>query len=422
MTRSEGAFMRSFRISPVIIICLLFMGGLAFAAINPELQVYNYTLSENPATPGHTVTLTLHIREIEFGNCADTISVQVMTAYPLSVSGMDTKYLDSLCLGDPDSMGTVSFDFPVDSFAQSGTYPIEVVTNYQQHFDKFSATNTVNVHVSGTPSFVASVVSSNPVDIYPGDTASFTVSLQNIGTGKADSVTAAMAAQDGIEVKWAGSQQELGQIEGKGSTLATFDIEAQKDAKSGPYGLTMALNYTSEDGTPHTQVFDFTLPLKEKADFIASAPNGTTLQAGSDTDVPITITNTGSQEADKVKVQIQPIYPFSTDGTVRYVESLKPGESKNLVYTIHTDSDATAGSQISSVLINFQDPQGTSFSDSEDFSLNVKILTLTEQIMSYWYVFAAIVVFIALSILWRLFKFVTKGLGKKESGVEEGGG
>ena len=73
--------------------------------MDPELEIYNYTLSENPADSGDTVTLTVHLRNIEFGACADTISVQAMTAYPLSVSGLDTQYMDSLCLGDPVSEG-----------------------------------------------------------------------------------------------------------------------------------------------------------------------------------------------------------------------------------------------------------------------------------------------------------------------------
>ena len=162
---------------------LLVLSALCFAAVNPQLQIYNYTLSSNPASPGDTLLLTVHLRNIEFGACADTISVQAMTSYPLSVNGLDTQYLDTLCLGDPQGKGTVTFTIPVDSLAKSGTYPVTILTGYQKEFDKFSSSNTINVVVLGTPSLSASVTSSSPVDIYPGDTGSVTVTFQNNGTG-----------------------------------------------------------------------------------------------------------------------------------------------------------------------------------------------------------------------------------------------
>src|SRR5271157_1342317 len=186
------------------LLAVLMLSAVGFAAVNPQLQIYNYTISENPANPGDSLLLTVHLRNIEFGACADTISVQAITSYPLSVSGMDTQYLNSLCLGDPDSAGTVSFVLPVDSLAPSGTYPVTILTNYQKEFDKFSSSNTVNVNVLGTPYVSASVTSSNPVDMYPGDTGSVTVTFQNNGTGKIQSGHVDFTAPPELEVKWAG--------------------------------------------------------------------------------------------------------------------------------------------------------------------------------------------------------------------------
>ena len=47
-----------------------------------------------------------------------------------------------------------------------------------------------------------------------------------------------------------------------------------------------------------------------------------------------------------MEVRIEPLFPFSTDGTVRYIESLRPGETQNLTYVITVDKDATAGGQL----------------------------------------------------------------------------
>lgn len=399
------------------LLAVLLLSAVGFADVNPQLEIYNYTLSHSPAAPGDSLTLTVHLKNIAFSACADTVSVQAITSYPLSISGLDTQYIDSLCLNDDESQGTVSFLIPVDSLSQSGTYPVTVVTNYQKDFDKFSSSNTINVVVLGMPSISASVTSSNPVDLYPGDTGSVTVTFQNNGTGKVESGHVTFTAPPGLEVKWAGTSQDIGQIPAHGSASVTFTIDALKNTSSGDYPITAKLQYTG-DGTPSaTQDFTFTVPVKEKADFVASAADGTTLNAADDSLVQITLTNTGTEEARKIRVRIGPIYPFSTDGTVRYIESLEPGQSANLTYLIHVDKDATAGQQISGVIMDYEDPQGKAFTDTEYFAMGVKTKTLTEQVMGYWYVFviiALLIIYTILRMVLRLFKSIWDGAKKSK--------
>jgi hypothetical protein len=330
---------------------------------------------------------------------------------------MDTKYLDTICYGD-DVNGTVSFDIPVDSLAQEGTYPITVVTNYQWQFDKFSNTNTFNVLVSGTPSLTASVTGSNPVDIYPGDQAAVTVTFQNIGSGRVESAQATMTSQDGVEVKWAGSQQELGEILPHGSTSAVFNIEALKNTTPGTYDLTVNVDYEGENNASGSQMFTFEMPVKVQADFLPSAVSGTVVNPGKNEQVTVQVTNTGSEEADDVQVRIQPIYPFSTDGTVRYIQSLMPGQTVNLTYLIVVDKDATAGEQLSGLLFNYKDPQGTAFTDSEDFTLTVKTETLLDEVVDYWYLILLAALIVAFLVLRRIFKFVASALKDGEKPAE----
>ncbi len=393
----------------LVLVFLLALCAASFAAIDPNLEITSYTMSENPAAPGHTVTLTLHIIDTEWATCADLINLQIIGSYPLSVQGMDTKYLDTICYGD-DVNGTVSFDIPVDSLAQEGTYPITVVTNYQWQFDKFSNTNTFNIVVLGTPSLTASVTGSNPVDVYPGDDAAVTVTFQNIGNGRVESAQAAMTAQDGVEVKWAGSQQELGEILPHGSTSAVFNVEALKNTTPGDYQLTLNVDYEGENNASGSQTFTFDLPVKKQADFLPRVVSGTVVNPGKNEQVTVQVTNTGSEEAKDVQVRIQPIYPFSTDGTVRYVESLMPGQTVNLTYLVVVDKDATAGEQLSGLMFNYKDPQGTAFTDTEDFTLTVKTETLLDQAMDYWYLVVIVVLIIVFMVLSRIFKFVASAL------------
>ena len=384
--------MKTTKIIGVFALLLLAFAGMSFASVNPRVQLMNYSLSEVPVQPGHVLALTLHLKSMESDNCAEQLQVQLAVSYPLSVRGPDSQYNDLLCYSDPDSAGTFTFYLPVDNLATSGTYPVSVALSYKKRFTELSGGNTLNVQVGGSPSFTASVTSSNPIDIYPGDSAMVTVTFQNTG---ASSVTSARASaqSDGIQVKWAGQTQDLGQIAARGSGSATFNIEAPKNMPSGNYPLNIHLDYTSEDRSAGYTDFSFTVPVKPKATFTAAAED--TMLPGEKKEVNIAITNTGSQEADKVQVRIKPLFPFSTDGTVRYIEALKPGETQNLTYVITVDKDATPGGQLLGFLIDFQDPQGKKMSDSADFSMSVRTPSLNDDLLSYWYVAAIAIIVVA---------------------------
>lgn len=379
----------------------------AFASINPKIQLVNYSVSESPAEPGHAISLTLHLKSMESDNCADRVAVQLVVPYPFSIRGSDTQYLDSLCFQDPDTKGDFTFILPVDNLATSGTYQVSVATTYEKRFTKLSEGNTLNLQVGGAPSFTAAVVSSTPVDIYPGDSAQVTVAFQNTGSSSVQSARAG-ADSRGIVVKWSGREQDLGEILARGSKRATFTIEAPKDLRAGTYPLRVHLDYTAQDRTDGTVDFTFNVPVKPQAEFEASLPSGALLP-GEKREVSIALKNTGSEEARKVQVRIKPLFPFSTDGTVRYIDSLKPGEAKNLAYIITVDKDAASGGQLLGLLVDFESPQGKKFSGSADFALPVRLPTVEEEAKNYWYALAIAGVIVLIIVVRKL-------RGKKPAG------
>ncbi|VVC03766.1 NPCBM-associated, NEW3 domain of alpha-galactosidase [Candidatus Burarchaeum australiense] len=398
----------------VLFVLLIFLSGLAQASTVPKVVLEGYSLTPDPAHPGDLLNLTLHLKSVEWDNCASQLTVQFSTAYPLSVTGANTIYAGDLCYKDPDSKGTISVFVPVDSLADPGTYPISVTATYEQFFSKISDSYIVNVRVAGTPSFTASVSSSNPVDIYPGDTALLTVAFANNGTGRAEGVQATFnSGTSAMEVKWAGQTQELGELQARTSTSATLAIEIPKNARPGTYPLAAQLTYAGEDGAIGTASFNFGVVVKSKAEFEAKAATDSPLPSGGNRLVQISLTNTGYEEAKNLKVQIMPRFPFSTDGTVRYLDSLAPGETKNITYTVFVDKDASEGAQLLSLNVNFEDPAGNKFSDSADFALSVRIRSFMEQVLDYWYLLALVGVVVLVVILRRMMAAAAKGRGKK---------
>ncbi len=387
---------------------LSLFAGISHASVNPKLMLANHTVSEDPALPGHAVILKLQLKNIDTVNCADMVTVQISASYPLSVSGSDIQHIGRICPDNPLN-GTASFNIPVDSLAMTGTYPVSVMTTYEKDFSKFSESNTINLRVSGEPSFTASVASSNPVDIYPGDGASIKITFQNNGAGRAESARVTLTAPEGIDVKWAGSSQELGTIQARGSASATFVIEAAKNAAPGIYPLNATLEYSSENKTEGLQSFSLNMPLKQKAEFGADAEKNGPFVAGENREILITLKNTGTEEARKLKVRIMPLFPFSTDGTVRYIESLAPGESKDLSYIVNVDKEGTPGDQIAGLLINFENPEGKKFSDSIDLQLSITQKGIAYYAGTYWWMIAlALIVAYVAKKRGKIFKSLPK--------------
>jgi len=392
--------MREKNIGIVLVALLLAFVGVNFASVNPKLQLINYSISEVPAQPGHAVNLTLVFKSLNWDNCAGQTSIQLAVSYPLSIDGPDTHYLGDLCASDPDSKSTTSFILPVDPLAQAGTYQVLAASKYQKTFETFSDSNTINVRVGGAPSFTASIAASNPVDVYPGDIAFVTAVFQNNGSGTVNSARVTFSASDGIEVKWAGQTQELGQIPSRGGSSATFEIEPSKSLQPGTYHLYAVLDYVSQDRTNGNASFVFDIPIAKKADFSVSYGNGPLL-SGNDIPVKLVLSNTGSEEAKNIKASISPVYPFSSDGTVRYLDSILPGGSAELDYTIHVDKDAIPGNGMLTLLINYQNPDGRSLSDTADFSISVSKKSLADSLAELWYVWVFIVVILLMSLFRR---------------------
>jgi hypothetical protein len=388
----------------VFLYALVFLAllGVASASVNPNVQLMNYSISEVPLQPGHVVNLTLQLKSTEWDNCADALTVQIVTPYPLSTQGPDTQYLGKLCYQDPDEKGRVTFMIPVDPLAQVGTSQITVISTYEMYFAKYSTANTLNLRVGGFPSFQASVISSNPVDIYSGDSAMITIMLYNNGSDRAQSVQATLNAPAGIDAKWSTKTQELGTILSQGSATATFAVEAEKNTAPGNYDLDLAVRYASSSGQNSTYDFPFVLVVKPKAEFTAEGSQ-MSLYIGETQNTQVTIKNTGSQEAKKLKVRIQPIYPFSSDGAVRYIDSLAPGDEKNLSYSISVDSNGEpGGSQTLGILVDYEDPQGNKLSDSTDFSLSVQSRMFEEKLQALWYLWVILGLIVLILIVRRI--------------------
>jgi len=385
----------------VVMTIALALGGVftAQADLKPNVVVSGFSIKEGSATVGKVFTLSLMLTNLEPSACAKTTTTSVQAAFPFILKGVTTLPAGDLCQG---ATATVDFPMRIDPTAVGGSYQLTITNNYETTtLAQFSSSDTLSIFVNGTPSINAYIVSSDPLDVYPGDTATLTLSLGNEGSFQAQSVTARMTADKPLDVKWANSVSAIGLLDAKQSKTAEFSVEVPKDAKVNDYGLDLEVQYLDENLVKNVKHFPFTFHVKEKALFETSDAGSNTLYANENSrTVLLLLTNTGTDAARKIKAKMLPQFPFSTDGSVRYADILEPGKTTQIQFTVNVDKDATPGTYGLDMLLDFEDAQGKSLQDTAKVSLVVKSKGFFRAVfLDYWFIWIVVLAVVVLVVI-----------------------
>ena len=188
-------------------------------------------------------------------------------------------------------------------------------------------------------------------------------------------------------MKWASSHNSFSSLAAKESRTAVFNTEVQKDAPAKDYPVSLEVTYLDENLNLQSKTFNFTFHVSKKADFEITNPGSQGLYANENGKIiRAIIKNTGTDTAHKVKVKVLPQFPFSTDGSVRYIDSLEPGKTEEVQFSIDVDKDGTPGTYGLEVLLDYEDLQGKSFEDTATMPIEVKQKGIFRLMFEYWYI------------------------------------
>ena len=88
--------------------------------------------------------------------------------------------------------------------------------------------------------------------------------------------------------------------------------------------------------------------------------------------IHVRVTNIGTDAAKEVKIQVQPQFPFTTDGSIKYIDRFEPGQSTVVQFAVNVDKAATIGNYGVGLILDFQDPQGKVLQDIATTPLTVQ--------------------------------------------------
>lgn len=381
----------------IMALALLLMALPAEATtIRPNLLVTNFKIKEGAAQVGRDFTLSVTLQNIEPQACAYRVMAAVSAGFPFIQRGVSTVEAADLCKG---AVTSVDFPMRIDPTAVGGTYQITINSNYETVTNApFSSSNVINIFVEGAPDINAYIINSDPIDTYAGDTATVTVNVENDGSFQAQALKLSMSAESPLDVKWAKSFSSIGVLDAKAGKTADFSVEIPKNAKAGDYPMMLTVTYLDENMQEQTKQFTLMFTVKKKALFETSEAGSETLYADkTGMHVKLTMTNTGSDTAYKLKAKLLPQFPFSTDGSIRYIEELAPGKSAAIEMLMDIDKEATPGTYGLDILVDYEDAQGKGMQDTANVTFTIEQEPVLKRVfVDYWFLWAVAVVVIVL--------------------------
>lgn len=112
-----------------------------------------------------------------------------------------------------------------------------------------------NIRVQGVPNF--ELIDVTTLKIIPGDSREITVTVKNLGTGKAKrTVTTFQSSSEMIKPILSGGNVYVGDVNPNEEKEIKFNILASPDSEYGVYTSTVTLNYEDESGRNISESFN----------------------------------------------------------------------------------------------------------------------------------------------------------------------
>ena len=324
------------------LILFVFLIPNVFATEYVNINVRAAYTNPYPVEPGKNLVLALEISNI--GNDdAKNVIVELEPSFPFTLLEKSQKSLETLY---PGNTRIVEYDLFIDSSAVSGVYKIPVKVS----FDHNSFKQDVEVRVQGIPEFKLLGMKSQTIS--PGDQATISVEIANVGTGKAKRVSATFSSEsEYIKPILGGGNVYIGEFKPEEKREIEFKILASSDSEYGVYTGTVTLTYEDESGNKSSTSFNVGI-------LISGEPKFQIVKVSADSEtnrLSVEISNTGTAEAKAITGKL--IVNNKTFDVV-YVTSVKIDKHTTLRFNL---PNARAGK----LMLSYEGPDNKKYSQTE---------------------------------------------------------
>jgi hypothetical protein len=224
----------------------------------PDLVIGGVSTYPSRIYPDEDFNLSVKLENIGTGK-AEAVSLKLLI--PPEIRGETAGFLGTI---NRDAASTAVFDLKTLKSASPGAYTLTLVITYKEETGLVRSVEEVfDIYVGerGEVDIEIAGITTSPSKLYPGESFSLSVQLENIGRQDAKSVRAEIDPGKefvGERISFVGSLKE------DDLSTAIFEMEVPEDTRPGSYELGMKIVYVDEQGTEHVEEKAFSLLVSEK--------------------------------------------------------------------------------------------------------------------------------------------------------------
>ncbi|MGM5487518.1 MAG: COG1361 S-layer family protein [Nanobdellota archaeon] len=332
------------RIIMILLIGTLLVHGAFYADETPRVKTTILNQDPDPAEPGEY--LELRWKVTKYGSEAiDNLTFVLEPEYPFFFDASDNpKKSVGYWTGysEEEEHYTLYYKIRVAEDALEGTYTLDL--KHQKRDGGGWATQEYEVRVGEKeqPDLILGAIRSDPKQLKRDlEEVELSMDLSNIGESDADNVKIRLELPEGITPSYTNSHEVvLGTIGAGTKNQAQFYLDIAEKLEAGAYPVDVTVNYKEENEYKQiTLPLNLTLKPSPYFEITNTRLVPKTVRANTQVDIHLTITNTGSDDAESVSLHAykDSSQPFEFDQKSDYIGNLKGGETGEAVITLDVE-------------------------------------------------------------------------------------
>ena len=312
-------------------------------------------LNQDPDPAKQGEYLDVRWKVVKTGNAnMDDLRFLLDIDYPFSLDAGETLEKgigDWIGKSDDKEYYTLHYKLRVDDDALEDSYTVKLKWKSSKSDAWIEEEYTLRVGDKTEPEFVLGTLETSPTKLLADtDENQLKVTLENIGDENAEVVSMDLELPEGFTATYGYSTRaNLGSIAAGSNAEGTFYVNLDEAVMEGEYEGKVIVKYkeADDDDNEYKSVeLPLSIPVNGKPmytiDSIKTTPE--VIRAGDDVTLLLTISNSGTKEADSVSVRAfkESSQPFDFDEKSDFIGKLNPGESGEAVLKLTVDSDANA--------------------------------------------------------------------------------
>ncbi|VVC02438.1 Uncharacterised protein [Candidatus Burarchaeum australiense] len=334
--------MRKGNVLIMMVLMLVALTALGFAASGPMLQVTDQSIVPTEVYAGTTGYLTLTL-----ANKGDATATGVTAYYSptYAADGESAPVFSGDITADSGAQLTIPFKIPAESAGRIFLVKVDIYYSYQTASGDASRSVSISVpiQVSQQNPLVVKTSSTGRNSLAPGEKVSLDLELQNSG-GVVNDLVITMPENSSFSLNGA-TQESVGSVSANTTRQITLTLLASSATTPGVYSVPIIFTYTDALQNPVDKIL-YVGPVtvtEASAQYRIYFEPVTPTEIGTPAVFRLTVQNMGSEEVSAV-VDLNSTDVFTPIGMQRiYFDSIAPGGNASKNVTIGISSSKSSG-------------------------------------------------------------------------------